>query len=153
VIVKRCAPLGRESDVGLAPDCEGTAAGGHRCDQGSMGGPHHWFQACTAICHGRGGKLAAPPINDYPSPASLLPRLATTSDEGGALGLLPLYLTSVTSIPDTANRKSTPWPTAVMLMTTPLSFCMVVADPPPPTTIPAASLTYLPSKSPNCFKR
>jgi hypothetical protein len=151
-IVKRRAALARESYVGLAPHSEGTAAGGHRCDQGSMGTPHHWFQACTMIYHGRRAKLAAQCSNDYAFPASLLPRLATTTDEGRGLGLLPLYLTSVTSIPDTAKRKSTPWPTPVRLMTTPLSFCMVVAPAPPPTAIPAAALTYFPSKSANRFK-
>jgi hypothetical protein len=62
------------------------------------------------------------------------------------------YLTSVTSILDTANRKSTPWPTPVRSIITPLLFRMVVAAAPPPTAMPAAALTYFSSTSATFFK-
>ena len=97
-------------------------------------------------------KLGAPPLPDHPAPAARQRRMMTALDERGAFDHPPSYLTSDTSIPDTANRKSTPWLTPVMLMTTPLSFCMVVAAAPPPTAMPAAALTYFPSKSDTFFK-
>jgi hypothetical protein len=97
-------------------------------------------------------KLGAPPLPDHPALAARPPRMMTALDDWGACDHPPSYLTSVTSISDTANRKSTPWPTPVRLMTTPLSFCMVVAAAPPPTTMPAVALTYFPSKSATFFK-
>jgi hypothetical protein len=45
----------------------------------------------------------------------------------GGFDHLPSYLTSLTSIPDTAKRKFTPWPSPVRIMNMPLSFRMVVA--------------------------
>src|SRR5262249_39553548 len=62
------------------------------------------------------------------------------------------YLTSVTSIPDTANLKETPWPTLMKLMMTPLSFRMDLAPAPPPTTAPALIWTYFPAKSSIFFR-
>jgi hypothetical protein len=97
-------------------------------------------------------KLGAPPLPNHPFPAARPPRMMTALDRRGAFDHPPSYLTSVTSIPDTANRKSTPWPTPVRLMTTPLSFCMVVAAAPPPTVMPAGALAYFPSKSATFFK-
>jgi hypothetical protein len=92
-------------------------------------------------------KLGGPSLPDHPPAAARLPRMMATLDEWGAFNHPPSYLASVTSIPDTANRKSTPWPTLVRSITTPLSFRMVVAAAPPPTATPAAALTYFPSKS------
>jgi hypothetical protein len=97
-------------------------------------------------------KLGAPPLPEHPAPEARPRRMLTALDERGAFGHPPSYLTSVTSMPDAANRKSTPWPTPVRLMTTPLSFCMVAAPAPPPTAMPAAALTYFPSKSASRFK-
>src|SRR5215470_1123188 len=63
-----------------------------------------------------------------------------------------LYLTSFTVIPDTARRKSTPCPTPVRLMTTPLSFRIDDAPIPPPTVPDAVAATYVPGKSLIFFK-
>jgi hypothetical protein len=97
-------------------------------------------------------KPGTPPPSDHPPPAARPSRMLTAPDGRGAFDHPSSYLTRVTSIPDSANRKSTPWPTPVRLITTPLSFCMVVAATPPPTVMPAAALTYFPSKSATFFK-
>jgi hypothetical protein len=53
-----------------------------------------------------------------------------------------LYLISFTVIPETARRKSTPCPTPVRLMTTPLSFRIDDTPIPPPTVPAAVAATY-----------
>src|SRR5215510_2223214 len=63
-----------------------------------------------------------------------------------------LYLVIFTVIPDTARRKSTPCPTPVRLMTTPMSFRIDVAPIPPPTVPDAVAATYVPAKSLTFFK-
>src|SRR5262249_43858302 len=74
-------------------------------------------------------------------------RLHRSPARPGSTIVTGLYLVSFTVIPDTARRKSTPCPTPVRLMTTPLSFRIDDAPIPPPTVPAAVAATYVPSKS------
>jgi Uncharacterized protein conserved in bacteria (DUF2252) len=79
-------------------------------------------------------------------------RLHCSPARQGSAIVTGLYLVSFTVIPDTARRKSTPCPTPVRLMTTPLSFRIDDAPIPPPTVPAAVAATYVPSKSLTFFK-
>jgi hypothetical protein len=82
-------------------------------------------------CHQRGLRLSSLPLRTERQMLGVSPRASCS----GWRGYFPLAM--VTFIPETARRRSAPSETLVRLITTPLSFRIVVAPAPPPS-VPAA---------------